>query len=378
MGRDVKFFRLGVFVLVSIACFVVAVLILGGSEYFEEKIICETYIDGSVQGLDVGMPVKFRGVTFGKVEKIDLVSNIYDINPDSPAFSAYGRYVYIQMSITPENVANEASRRDVKAIVDRYIKDGLRARLAMAGLTGGAYIELEYLDPQLYPMLDIDWEPKTTYIPSAKDTVSRFFDSIETVLANLEQVDVARLITDVNDLVVAVTDTLNEDVRPILREVGAGSDAIPRILVKVEGSVEKLDKLLASVDRAVAGNLDQVMVNLNEGTADLPEMMQKVNGLLVDVDGFLETLGTIVDEEISPAMANVKSATDEVPETIAHLKGTLRQTNQLIASGSVSVGQVLDNLRSVLADLKKLTSTTKEYPSYLLFGEAPEPVRPGK
>ena len=38
----------------------------------------ETYIEESVQGLDIGSPMKFRGVLVGKVEEITLTSAVYD------------------------------------------------------------------------------------------------------------------------------------------------------------------------------------------------------------------------------------------------------------------------------------------------------------
>ena len=45
---------------------------------FKEAALVETYIEESVQGLDIGSPMKFRGVLVGKVEEITLTSAVYD------------------------------------------------------------------------------------------------------------------------------------------------------------------------------------------------------------------------------------------------------------------------------------------------------------
>ena len=56
---------------------VIGVVALGVGTIFQKKALVETYIDESVQGLDVGSPVKFRGVPVGKVETISLTSAEY-------------------------------------------------------------------------------------------------------------------------------------------------------------------------------------------------------------------------------------------------------------------------------------------------------------
>ena len=56
---------------------VIGVILLGVGTVFEKTSLVETYIDESVQGLDVGSAVKFRGVPIGKVEKISLTSAEY-------------------------------------------------------------------------------------------------------------------------------------------------------------------------------------------------------------------------------------------------------------------------------------------------------------
>ena len=45
------------------------------------------------------------------------------------------------------------------------ITKGLRVRLASQGITGAAFLEADYIDPEKFPPMEIIWEPKTYYVP---------------------------------------------------------------------------------------------------------------------------------------------------------------------------------------------------------------------
>ena len=78
MSAQAHYFKIGVFMLSGITLAVLAVIILGAGALFKKKIMMETYFDESVQGLSVGAPLKYRGVTIGKVEHIGFVRNEYN------------------------------------------------------------------------------------------------------------------------------------------------------------------------------------------------------------------------------------------------------------------------------------------------------------
>ena len=65
MSNQANYYKIGLFVVLGVAIAIVSVVILGAGSIFEKSIVMETYIDGSVQGLDVGSAVKFRGVQIG-------------------------------------------------------------------------------------------------------------------------------------------------------------------------------------------------------------------------------------------------------------------------------------------------------------------------
>ena len=62
MSAEARYFRVGLFVFVGLAAIAGTALVLGGRSFFAEKVTFETYFEESVQGLEVGSPVKLRGV----------------------------------------------------------------------------------------------------------------------------------------------------------------------------------------------------------------------------------------------------------------------------------------------------------------------------
>ena len=79
MSAETKYFKLGMFVLVSVFVAVGAIVVFGAGTFMRKKVMAETYVDESVQGLDVGAAVKFRGVHVGQLEKIDFAAVRYGV-----------------------------------------------------------------------------------------------------------------------------------------------------------------------------------------------------------------------------------------------------------------------------------------------------------
>ena len=86
-----SYFKIGLFIIVGTIIGAIGVVALGVGTIFQKKVLVETYIDESVQGLDVGSSVKFRGVQVGKVETISLTSAEYPTKR---------RYVLVRIGLT--------------------------------------------------------------------------------------------------------------------------------------------------------------------------------------------------------------------------------------------------------------------------------------
>ena len=128
-----QYFRLGIFVLLGAASLVALVLIFGARNLFTKTMTIETYIKESVQGLDVGAPVRFRGVRMGQVSYIGLSGGLYE---SEVPMSERKQYVVVRMQITPP------STTDAEAYLEKMVHDGLRAQIRGQGITGVSTLAL--------------------------------------------------------------------------------------------------------------------------------------------------------------------------------------------------------------------------------------------
>ncbi len=68
----------------------------------------------------------------------------------------------------------------------QMIARGLRVRITSNILTGQAYLEMNYLDPNRFPVEEVPWKPKYPVIPSAPGELTTIKDSIDKILTQLQ------------------------------------------------------------------------------------------------------------------------------------------------------------------------------------------------
>jgi len=71
INQKAKFF-VGLFIAAGIGLAVVTIILLGMSRFLEKGQFYAVYFNESVQGLKIDSPVKYRGVSIGHIERIDL------------------------------------------------------------------------------------------------------------------------------------------------------------------------------------------------------------------------------------------------------------------------------------------------------------------
>ncbi len=195
------YLRVGVLVLAGLALLVAAVLFLGGNQIAHGRPY-ETYFRDSVQGLDVGAPVKYRGVTIGAVTQIGLSGAEYGRGAPDEIRRATFRTVFVRFEIDMSRVGQPPG--------EAQVEEGLRTRIAPQGLTGQSYIELDFANAQRFPVLEVPWRPRYTYLPSMPSTLSQVQDAATVLLGKIQQVDIDGLAAGVLGLVTDLRGTLKD------------------------------------------------------------------------------------------------------------------------------------------------------------------------
>lgn len=352
MKQNKHHFFLGVFVLTAFALVAAVVTLLGAKSLWQDYLYMETYINESVSGLERGSPVKFRGIPIGKVDELTTVAQVYD--------TAYS-YAYIKVKIYANSIPAPTIGESVGQSLDERVNRGLRVALASAGVTGGSYLEIEYVaKPKGSPELVRDWDPRELYIPSVPSTLFRFTDSLDTVLANLAQTDLPGLVAAGRDTLRSVDTSLSDlDFKGLSAKAQGFLDRAGKA---AELAAQDIDKLSTELQATLRELRDKFGATL--GTADAT--LAKVNGLLDDSE-LVTSLGRL---------ANLLDSADQAVQEIRGLTGRANRTvlgiDQIVRGRSRDVATAIGDLREILQNINALTGMLGEYPSLLFVGKAPK------
>jgi ABC-type transporter Mla subunit MlaD len=194
MSVKTNHFQIGLFVLSAVALLIAGLLAFGARSYFEPKFTVETFVEGNVDGLSVGSPVKLRGVPIGQVTRIGFTWNDYHGSTNT----------YITVEFEVEKSSSPVRMAGDDTHLAEATKAGLRAIVKSQGITGTSFVSLERLDPARNPPPPIDFTPRHYYIPSAPSQFTKMLDSVEESLRSLRQLDFGAINNGVTNLLASI------------------------------------------------------------------------------------------------------------------------------------------------------------------------------
>jgi paraquat-inducible protein B len=351
MSAQANFFKIGLFVIGATASLAALLVMLGAGKLFQSKLLMETYFDESVQGLELGSKVKYRGVVVGEVKSIGFTYTRYQL--DVPMQDRL-RYVMIEATILPRLIGGRTGAGDLnkpetlKAEIDK----GLRIRLAPQGITGTNYLEIDYVDPDRNPVLPIKWEPDNPYIPSARSTVTQFVAAASDILDHLRRLDLEATFANLNKLLV----TTNKRVEAI--DAGKISDQTKQVLAKID---TKLDQL----------PMDKIGKEGAELLGELRTSNKKLSAILDDPAW--KTLPGNTDAALAGARKFVEDP--NLASALNHLRRTLERLDRIVGGGEADLSTTIENLRQITDNLRDLSENAKRYPAGVLLGAPPPPAK---
>lgn len=325
----------GLMVVVGLGLLVGFVLFLTQNRLSSTDVLFETYIRESVQGLEIGSPVRYRGVAVGRVTGIALASAEYR-RPEGEGLAAAFQLVVVRFAVNLTRMGDVPSTEDAVAA-------GLRARLATQGITGVGYIELDFLDAARFPAQTVPWTPRHAWIPAVPSTVAQVTSAAEMVLRQVQDIDFAAIAGNANELIL--------DLR---RQADTGDLAVA--LREASALIQELRGI------ANAAELPAVMAELRATSAALRG--------LVEGREVRETLAAVVG-----AAQDLRRTTARLPGTVGQLESSLRTARNATTDIQADLAPLLRDLRASTANLRETTEALRRSPSQALWG-APPPAPP--
>jgi phospholipid/cholesterol/gamma-HCH transport system substrate-binding protein len=356
MSAKTHYFKIGVFVVVALVIGVVSIIVLGAGTFFQKKVIVETYFVESVQGLEEGAPLKFRGVRIGKVTEITLVGREY---------TTQYQYVLIRANVFPETfrtMCTPTNETDMNKNAINEVEKGLRIQLSFQGLTGTAHLEMDYMDPRHNPFLKIDWKPKYCYIPSAPSTIRRLGDAVDKILRNFERLDLK-----------TIGDNFNTSLKELSRVLSQAN------LGKVSEQAETLLSELRKTNRRVADLLKDPKIDtlLPDAAATMSAARRIVENTEKPMEQLLDAFKN-VSAGIEKLSTQLDAVTSDTTESVVHLRKILRRVDNLLSDQQPDIETAIENIRRISENLKVITENAKKYPSQVLFGDPPPHAKTGE
>jgi paraquat-inducible protein B len=311
---------IGLFIVAGLALGVAGLLLFSSSKLFTRTLDCIVYFNESLNGLNQGAPVKYRGVTIGSVKRVMVRFN--------QASNDYAMPVIIQLE---QKLINERMGEPMDVFSSEFLEEriklGLRANLQPESLvTGVLYVDLRP-NPNAAPPVFHQLEKKYPEIPSEPTQIQQLFN-------NLAGLDVKGIETNLN-AVLAKLDTVIGSLNMV--EISAG-------LTNVIFSAERL-----LTSPAISNDLASLGTTLDQ----------------------YRLLGEKLNQKVDPLADNITNSLANANRALLQIQGAAENIRTLIAPDSplrVNLDEALGQLASAVQSLSALVEFLKQHPNALITG----------
>jgi phospholipid/cholesterol/gamma-HCH transport system substrate-binding protein len=285
-------FKLGLFVLLGFLILAAALIWIGRRDTFNNGYHYVTYFAESVQGLQVGSPIKYQGIEVGRVQSIQVA-------PDP---------MLIEVAFTIN--------------ADPALGQLVMAGIAITGITGQAYIELlPQESEEVAKSPRVDFPTPHTLIPSYSRGVSKMLISMNTTMENLSHVDFAGLSKQAGQMLQTIQDLLNsQEIRDSLtsfhyaaQNLNSFSSSLSRMARQAEGG------------NAIA-NLTQAADNIKTMADELRQRLEQLK-----LEEFSVSAGNYMDE-IGRALGSLSNNLVNISDSLNYMLASLQSLSARLAN----------------------------------------------
>jgi paraquat-inducible protein B len=311
---------IGLFIVVGAALGIGGLLLFSSSKLFTRTREVVVYFNQSLNGLNEGAPVKFRGVLIGSVKKVMVFYNQATNDFSMPVL------LEIQEKLVRERVGEPIQVFTDTSLQER-IHQGMRASLQAESLvTGVLYVEMRF-NPNAPPPVFHQLRKTYSEVPSEPTQIQQLMD-------NLATLDLKGIMTNINGLIVRL-DTVVGNLR--MQDIST-----------------ELTNTLVSVNRLVSS----------------PEITNSFVSLRATLDQY-KTLGDKLAAKVDPLSDSVTNSLAEATRTLSQLRGMADNLRGLLrpdAPLQQNLDQLLGQLAGTAESISTLVEFLKQHPNALIAG----------
>lgn len=320
MSQKVNTTTIGLFIVTGVALGVIGLLLFSSSMMFNKSRDLIVYFNESLNGLNEGAPVKFRGVTIGSVKRLMVRFNQATNDFAMPVI------LEIEDKLVYRRLGDAAGELAYAGTTEDRVQAGLRASLQTESLiTGVLYVDIR-INPNVPPVFH-QLEKVYPELP-AEPT------QIQQLINNLASLDIYSLQTNLNGLITRLDTTVGE---LKMTDINAG-----------------VTNLLASVNRLVTD----------------PDITNGLAGIRPTLDQFRE-LAAKVTSRVDPLADSVTNSLAEANRTLAQVRGAGENLRTMLAPDSPvrnDLELALNQLAGAAQSISSLVDFLKQHPNALIAG----------
>ena len=339
MSKPVSSLAIGAFLVGGVSLLVLALLVFGGGQFFKPKIYWVVYFESSLNGLNLGAPVKVQGVQVGVVKEIEL-----QLDPDhhqlmKPVVLEIEPWRLASPDGMPYNISHlngQERSLEFKKLIDA----GLRARLEVQSiLTGLLYVDLDFHRDQPARLTGFSYKGMPE-VPSIPPTVDEVVATLVDVVRKIKQMPLESMVED-------LTATLR-DVRHLV-----GSDEARQSQVALAKSLVSAQSLLGRLEKQLPAMVDLVA----QAAGSFDKTSLAFGGTVKDIH---LQLGPILKEtELALKRANRAL---EASEAAASNLAEATSSDSTLQESLVEISRAVQSVR-------QLTDYLERHPESLIFGK---------
>ncbi|MEA3362704.1 MAG: MlaD family protein [Thermodesulfobacteriota bacterium] len=342
---------IGSFVVGAVILSVAGLLFFGPGGLLAETRSYVVFFDSSVKGLNVGSPVRFRGVKIGQVKEINV-----RVRPQDFEF-----YIPVVIEIEANRIGAEGTKQSLLDTLKTTIKGddlmlplvpkGLRAQMQLDSLvTGQLYVNLDMLPDTPLNLTGYEHDfPELPAITSSLAELTKTFEDIplkeladklirsaegfeklinapglHNALAKFDNTttQLNRLLTNLNEQLLPIAATFKETLQQ-------GEITINNLDQKLEKTLQSAQTTIAHMDSKVdplAEQFNQAMQAVNNASVKTEDAMQQIKGLSATDSQIMEKLSLTLQE------------VNRTARTLRYLSTELERDPQILLRGRVNGG----------------------------------------